>query len=336
MQEGEPEVSVVLPFSNVASTLAEAMSSILAETLGLELVAIDDRSTDGSADVARSIAATDPRVRVVGSRRPGLVGALETGLAASRSPFVARMDGDDVSLTGRLDAQLATLRTDPSLAVVGGLVEAFPSPEGGLVRYVEWMNDLRTPDEHARDVFVEAPLCHPSTMIRRSALEAVGGYHDGAFAEDWDLWLRLDAAGHRLAKVDRHVLRWRHRAGRATFSDPRYSVEAHRTLRARHLSPVLRGKRDAGRALVTWGAGPTGRRLARAIEVHDVRFERFVDIDPKKIGRTTRGAPIVSMDALHPNDFVVVAVGSRTARELVRAELLARGRIERADFVCAA
>jgi hypothetical protein len=186
-------------------------------------------------------------------------------------------------------------------------VEAFGEGVGeGLSRYVAWQNALVTPADHLRDRFVEATLCHPSTMLRASALAAVGGWREGDFAEDWDLWLRLHAAGRELAKIERTVLRWRHRAGRATFADPRYAEDAHRTLRARHLLPVLSALSE--RRLTMWGAGPIARRLARALEERGVRFAHFV----------------------------VVGVAARGARDEIRAHLSARGRVELTDFVCAA
>ena len=86
-----------------------------------------------------------------------------------------------------------------------------------------------------------------------------------------------------------------------------------------------------------WGAGPTGKRFARALEAHGVKARRFVEIDPRKIGRTARGVPIVSPEALRAGeDALVVAVGTRGARAIVRARLLEKGFVEGRDFVCAA
>jgi hypothetical protein len=217
-------------------------------------------------------------------------------------------------------------------------VEAFADPGldlgDGLVAYVDWLNTLVSPEEHARDVFVEAPLCHPSVMMRREALLAVGGYRETRWAEDYDLWLRLHAAGYRLAKVPDVLLRWRHRTGRATFTDPRYAPDALREARAFYLAPWLRAR---GREVVVWGAGQTGKRLARALERNGVRASRFVDIDPRKVGGVARGAPIVAPAALcRGEQTVVVAVGARGARAIVRGRLLSMGFAEGDDFICAA
>lgn len=332
-----PDVSVVLPYRDVAPTLGEALESVLAEReIRIEVLAIDDGSCDGSTTVATEIARRDPRVRLLDARGAGIVAALGLGLAEARAPLIARMDGDDVSLAGRLAAQHAALHADARIAVVGTCVEAFPDGAlaDGLRRYVAWQNALRTPEDHAREVFIEAPLCHPSVMMRRDAIARVGGYRAGDFPEDYDLWLRLAASGAAMTKLDRLGLRWRHRSGRLTFSSPRYAPEKIRALKAEHLAARLASE---PRALVVWGAGPFGRRLARDLEPHGARASRFVDIDPLKIGRSARGVRITSDEGLDPGrDFVVFAVGSLGARALVRDALDAKGFVEGRDYLCAA
>jgi glycosyltransferase involved in cell wall biosynthesis len=332
-----PRVSVLLPFRDVEATIDEAVASVLEEReIAIELIAIDDFSADRSAEIVRARARRDPRIVLVKGEGRGIARALSVGLEHARGPWIARMDGDDVSLPGRFRRQLAALERDPRLAAIGTRIEAFPETEiaGGLARYVAWQNALITPEEHARDLFVEAPLCHPSVMFRRDALERVGGWRDRDWPEDYDLWLRLDAAGLAIAKVPEVLLRWRQRAGRATFADPRYALERHRALKAAFLAPLLRAET---RALVCWGAGPTGRRLARALEQEGIRFARFVDIDPRKIGGRARGAPIAHPRELdRARDVVIVAVGAAGARDLIRADLAQRGFVERRDSYCAA
>lgn len=330
-----PLVSVLMPFRDAAETIEEAARSILDQQgAALELVAIDDGSRDDGAARLRAAARGDPRLVLVEGDGRGIAAALARGLAASRGEIVARMDADDVALPGRLAEQAAALARDPRLGALGTRVETLGPCGEGMRRYVAWQNAILTPEDHAREIFVESPLCHPSVALRREALDDVGGWRDGPWPEDYDLWLRLDARGWKLAKLPGVHLFWRQRERRATFTDPRYALERFTEARARYLAPRLA---RAGRPVAVWGAGPTGKRLARALEPYGVRAARFVDIDPRKIGRTARGACIVAPGDLRSGeDTVVVAVGARGARDLVRAELRQRGFVEGVDFVCAA
>jgi hypothetical protein len=332
-----PQVSVLLPFRDAAATLDAALESMLEEQrVPLEVLAIDDGSSDASMAIAQRWAGRDPRVRCGTARGSGIAAALNTAAAMARGPVLARMDADDISLPGRFPRQLELLETNVSLGAVGTQVAAFSaSPVGeGLLRYVRWQNELVRPEDHDRNLFVESPLCHPSTAIRREAFEAVGGYRDGPFAEDYDLWLRLRARGYRLAKVPEVLLRWRQHPCQATFRDPRYQPGCFRALKAEHLAPVLRALE---RPVVVWGAGPTGKRMARALEAHGVHACRFIDIDPRKVGRTARGQPIVDPSHLvRGAHTVVVAVGALGARQEIRDHLTARGFVEGQDFICTA
>lgn len=333
-----PRVSILLPYKDVGRFIEEALRSVLEQRgVDLEVLAVDDGSRDGGPERVAGIAALDARVRHLATGGVGLVGALEIARAAARGELIGRMDGDDVALPGRLAAEVALLDADPTLGAVGTRVEAF-AEDGevgdGMKRYVAWQNGLVTAADHARQIFVESPLCHPSIVVRRSALDRVGGFRDGPFPEDYDLFLRLDAAGFGLAKVPEVLLRWRHRAGRATFGDARYGLDRFFGAKAAFLAPKLA---RAGRPVAVWGAGHTGKRTARALEAHGVRAELFIDIDPRKIGGVARGAPIREASALERGRHtVVVAVGARGARDLVRGTLDARGFVEGDDYVCAA
>ncbi len=341
-------VSIVLPYKNAARTLRDAARSIVSDMRpaedgrddGDELVMVDDGSADDGPAIAaevRAEAAALPRrksVVLVSSGGVGIAGALQRGVEASRGDYIARMDGDDESLPTRLRKEAALLDADPSLGAVATKIELFEAPGEGIQRYAEWQNGLLTAEDHARAIFIESPICHPSSMIRRRALDEIGGYRDGAFAEDYDLWLRLDAAGWGIAKVDEVLFRWRIHKASLTWTDPRFSPEAMRRLRASHLAKRI------DRAYGVWGAGPSGRRLVRELEVHAKRTSFFIDIDPKKIGRTARGVPILDPEsgmarARASHALLVVAVAARGARDLVRGELGRAGFDEGRDYVCA-
>ena len=356
-------ISVLLPFRDAAGTVVSAARGALASPLVRELLAIDDGSLDAGAARVHELAARDARVRLVESRGVGVARALALGASLARHALLGRMDADDVSLPGRFEASAALLASAPTLGAVGTQVKVeSDAPRPGLDAYVAWQNGLVTPEQHAAARFVEAPLCHPSTLLRRDALARVGGYVEAPWAEDYDLWLRLAEAGFGLAKVPRVLLAWRHGPGRATFTDPRCSEGALLAARAlylaRHLDRHLDGAGPPRRALAIWGAGKTGRRLARALAGRGVRHDLWVDVDPAKVGRSMQDAPIVAPEALPASAFVVVAVRGRgafalsaaerraadgarleavpAARDVVRARLAAGGRVEGADFLCAA
>jgi hypothetical protein len=247
------------------------------------------------------------------------------------------MDADDVSHPRRLEWQVGLLDSRPEVGVVGSRVVCVPRADldEGFRRYERWLNGLRFHEEMARQRFVDVPVAHPSVTMRRQVLEAVGGWRDRGWPEDHDLWLRLFETGVRFAKIDRPLLFWRDRPDRLTRADDRYRRERFLACNAHFLA---RGPLEDARRLVVWGAGPTGRRLARALEGEDRPVAAFVDIDKAKIGRTARGAPIVDETGLRPmlgpGTVVLVAVAARGARELVRDRLVRLGLTEGCGFWC--
>ena len=258
-----PRVSVLLPFFNAERTLPMALSSVRRQTLRrLEVVAVDDGSTDGGADLVEQVAREDPRVRLLRQPHHGLVSALEFGRRHCRAELVARMDADDVSLNRRLRMQQELLQAEPSLGAVGCLVRMVPRRclTDGMRRYERWLNGLCSPRSIRRDIFVESPLCHPSVMIRRQVLDDVGGYRDRGWPEDHDLWLRLDEAGVAMAKVPRVLLLWREDPARLSRTDPAYGRDRFFAVKLHHLV-----RRLASRQAMVWGAGQEGKPWMRAL-----------------------------------------------------------------------
>jgi hypothetical protein len=267
------------------------------------------------------------------------VAALNAGVICSRAPLIARMDADDISHPRRLELQLDALDRDPETGVVSCGVRFFPrSGVGrGFRIYEDWLNSLGTHEAMARERFVEAPVAHPSVMVRRELLEEVGGYRDTGWPEDHDLWLRLFEAGVRFAKLDRPLVFIREHGGRLTRTDPRYSTDSFLRCKARHLAD---GPLRSARSVVVWGAGQTGRRLSRHLDACGVAIDAFVDIDPDKIGRRLHERPVVSPDGLPPllrhDSVVLAAVASRGARDLIRDRLDAMDLVEGVSYWCVA
>jgi GT2 family glycosyltransferase len=333
-----PRVAVLLPARNAAATVRAAAVSILRQTeRDLALVCVDDGSTDGTSAALERLAARDRRVRVLRGPGEGIARALERGRAACDAEVIARMDADDVAHPRRLELQRAALAADPGLAAVGGRVRLFPrgTVREGMRRYAAWLNGLTSPALVARDLLVEAPLVHPAAAVRAAALAAVDGWREGPFPEDYDLWLRLAAAGHGLSNVPALVLDWREGPARATRTDPRYALARHVALKCAHLAAHLVPR---GGEVVLWGAGPTGKGFADALAAERIGVRAFLEVDPAKIGRTLRGAPVLPFrEAVRFRGLpILVAVGAPGARALIRAELAAMGLEELRDYRCVA
>lgn len=324
----DPSVSIIFPFRDAGSTVAEAIESIRSQTLhSFELLAIDDGSSDDSAAIVEAARENDARIRLLSPGRQGLVPALNIGLAEARSDLVARMDADDVMLPARLEEQHRRMKEDAGLAVLGSRVELFPeeSIRAGYREYVRWQNDCTTHEQIETHRYLESPFAHPSVMMRRSVVMAAGHYRDGPFPEDYELWLRLLANGARMEKVPRVLLRWRESPLRASRMDPRYSREAFDRLRAEWLArdPRL----HAGRPIAIWGAGRRTRIRAAHLVRRGIAPAVWIDIDPRKIGRRIDDVPVVGPEwlDLEQKPFVLVYVATHGAREIIAERLTALG-----------
>ena len=142
-----------------------------------------------------------------------------------------------------------------------------------------------------RERFVESPLVHPSVVLRTEALRALGGWRDGPFPEDYELWLRAIDAGRRFARLPEVLLRWRDTPSRLTRSDPRYGRDR---FLATKLEALCRGPLS-GRPAVVWGAGPIGKSWSRALAAAGRAAAAFVEVDPRKIGTRIHGVPVLAL-----------------------------------------
>lgn len=328
-----PRVSVLIPVHDPGPYLEPALRSVRGQSLrDIEVICVDDGCTDGSTARLDAWARRDARFRVLRPGRVGLVAAANLARSHARAPYLARFDADDAMHPRRLELQAAFLDRNPEVDAVSCLVRHFPDAEvrAGNRAYEAWLNSLRTPEQIARDIFIELPVPNPSVTLRARAFDRVGGYRDNGHPEDYDFWLRAWEAGVRCAKVERVLHYWREHARRVTRTHPRYSVEAF--LRAK-VATLLRGPLAGGRPYVVWGAGMKGRRLTRLL----VRAGRpplaLLDVDRRKVGRTRQGRPILPPEALRPGSALVLgAVGAPGARTLIRERLRAWGLEETRDF----
>lgn len=343
MPSTTPAVTVLLPVFNALGTLPRAVESVRRQTFtDWELVAVDDGSSDGSGEWLQRAAREEPHLRVVRRPHEGLVAALNTGLSIAASPWIARLDADDECTPTRLEEQLRFAALNPDLGVVGSLVEYAGDREAnaGYAHHVDWLNTVVTAEEIGIARFIESPFAHPSVMFRRELADRHGGYRDGPFPEDYELWLRWLEAGVPMAKVPRPLLRWHDPPGRLSRIDDRYSPEAFYRLKAAYLARWLRQAlmSSGERQVLVWGAGRVTRRRVSILQAEGVRISAFIDIDSRKQGTQRDGRIVLAPEEIPGPDRALVLgyVAKRGAREAQREFLIGRGFQEGRDFLFAA
>lgn len=200
-----PSVSVVLPVYNGERFVAAAVGSILDQSWrDLEVIVVDDASTDGTAAILSRI--PDPRLRVVtAAANEGLPRALNRGLDAARGALIARQDADDVSHPERIARQVAFLETHPDVALLG--TQGRVIDESGAV--VGRVDRPRTWPAIRWFSLLDTAFIHTSVMFRRAVAHAAGGYDTSLpLAEDFDLWGRMLRTS-RAANLDERLVDYR-------------------------------------------------------------------------------------------------------------------------------
>jgi glycosyltransferase involved in cell wall biosynthesis len=203
-------ISVLLPVYNVEPYVADALTSIQSQTFSdIEIVVVDDGSTDGTLRIVEQFASTDGRIKVVRStRNQGLSAALNLGLTYCRAPFIARMDGDDIALPERLEKQLNFLEQTPGVALVG--CASIQIDQSG--RPIPGLRIARKPEEKdiAQTILLNTPCLH-IWLARHEVYDKLNVYRDMSFSEDYDFLLRAWTAGFRLSNLPEALMHIRTR-----------------------------------------------------------------------------------------------------------------------------
>jgi glycosyltransferase involved in cell wall biosynthesis len=325
----EPRVAIVIPLYQLREFVAEAIESALAQTLApseIEVVVIDDGSTDGGGDVARGF---EPRVRYLRQENRGLSAARNVGIGLTRAPFVQLLDADDRLAPDKLARQLAAFEGHPEAGVV----------------YAGW----RHIDEHGAalpqvgrprqsgdvvDALLLGNILPPvAPLVRRAAIERAGGFDESLTSlEDWDLWLRISLLGYRWTYIDALLCDYRVRASgmhaNATRMHENRMRVVEKTFARRDLLPALRAQRRRAFAaamlmgacdLYRAGDAAIGTRLLRQA-VTGVPSLLASSRDLRRIGRALLPTGRQSIEVLVHERRRVLATLGRMLRDLFRAE----------------
>jgi glycosyltransferase involved in cell wall biosynthesis len=207
--QNEPMISVIMAtFNEPKLFIEESISSILNQTYrNLELLIADDSTNEETIKVIDGFASKDDRVIVIRKKeRMGFVNALNEALHRSKGDYIARMDGDDISLPNRFELQLRFAESHPGIDVFGGSMHII-NEKGEITAHKKYPTEAKRLNRY---FMFRNPLAHPTIMFRRKVVED-GYYYNPEFkkAEDLELYLRLTNNNFKIGNLDEFLLKYR-------------------------------------------------------------------------------------------------------------------------------
>lgn len=193
-------VTVIMGVYNISdrNIAKDALMSVVQQTFtDFDIIICDDGSNNDTLEVIQDILNDAPSVTYIKNpKNHGLAYSLNRCLELAQGEYIARMDIDDISYLNRFEKQVDFLDKNPSIALVSSWADLFDTKVWGIRKFVEMPKK--------EDFLFSTPILHGGMMIRKSALNAVGGYRaawDTRRAEDYDLFVKLYAAGYKAYSI---------------------------------------------------------------------------------------------------------------------------------------
>ena len=336
-----PEISILLPYRNAEKTIYRCVESVVQQDFPYwEALLVNDYSSDSSPDIVGSLSQKDPRIRSFKSKQPGFVPALNYGIAKARSKIIVRMDSDDIMHRKRLNIQFEYLKKHPAVGLVASKVKHVTNEESnfnsqGYAEYVKWTNQILSHQEILLNQFRESPFAHPSVSFRKNLIEKYGGYREGNFPEDYELWLRWLSKGVIMEKNNHALLDWFDSKQRLSRTSSRYSQDAFQRIKAEYLKSWIYQNFGDSKKITAWGCGKIAKKQATHLSRNGIKITSFYEVDPKKIGQHFLSAPIVSIEEISSvrDELILILSGARSAYQNIYNFLSSRKLINGRDFL---
>ncbi|MFC1659815.1 glycosyltransferase family 2 protein, partial [Pseudomonadota bacterium] len=187
MNNNLPKISVIIPCYNAEKYLSEALDSIIKQTFkDIEIICVDDCSTDKTNTILQKYAKKDKRIKIFKNKKnTGIAGTLNLAISKTNpnSKYIARMDSDDIALPNRLKEQWNYMEKNPDMDISGTWFKIFA-----------FRNEIiKLPTEHkdiVKRLFELCPFGHPTVIFRKSFIDKNNMTYRNVTSEDYDLWAR--------------------------------------------------------------------------------------------------------------------------------------------------
>lgn len=303
-------ISILIPFKNTESYLAECLDSILDQSYqNWELLIVDDHSTDKSYELVKTYTEKDKRIKLFKNLGYGIIEALRLAHSKSSGTYITRMDSDDIMHPEKLSIMYNALKVHGKQHIALGLVKYF-SKQGigdGYAKYEAWLNKLTSEGSNYSEIYKECVIPSPCWMIHREDFLTCEGFNPNRYPEDYDLTFRFYKYGMTCIPNQTILHYWRDYSTRASRTHEHYAENHFLELKVNYF---LELDYDKNRPLTVWGAGQKGKKVAKLLKEKQVPFLWICD-NPKKIGKHIYNELLYNFEHLNqldrPQSIVTVA-----------------------------
>ncbi|SFR82573.1 glycosyltransferase [Maribacter stanieri] len=284
-------VSILIPFKDVEDYLEECLNSIQNQTYkNWEVIAVNDGSVDNSLAIATKFATLDKRFKVLSNDESGIITALRKAYKHCKGEYISRMDADDHMTPDRIQIMLHSLIDNGKGSLAVGKVKYF-SKHGvndGYDRYEKWLNNLTKTGTNFQEIYKECVIPSPCWMVHKSDFDNCGAFTPDRYPEDYDLAFRFYEKELTCIPCTSTLHYWRDYDNRTSRTSEHYAQNYFLDIKLHYF---LKLEYQSTNAIVVWGAGKKGKKIANTLVQKKIPFHWVCD-NPKKIGKDIYGVQL--------------------------------------------
>jgi glycosyltransferase involved in cell wall biosynthesis len=306
-------VSIVIPYKNPLPYFEDCLKSIVNQSYKkLQIILVNDHSTDDSEKLALKYSIEDSRIELVNNIGSGIVDALNTGSEIAKGKFITRMDADDIMSDNKIEILRSLIDKKKIKHIAVGSVKYFASKKQmgkGYLKYANWLNDLTSNEGNFTEIYKECTIPSCCWMMHRSDFENIKGFKKLNYPEDYDFLFRVYYNQIKLTTTKEIIHLWRDHPMRTSRNSKDYLFENFIPLKVKYLiENELRTKEE----LVLWGSGKKGKLVAKKLIEKNCSFTWISD-NQKKIGLEIYQQKIQSTELLklEKKKLIICSISSK-------------------------
>ncbi|WP_047415232.1 glycosyltransferase family 2 protein [Cellulophaga sp. Hel_I_12] len=328
-----PLVSIIIPFKNTEDYILSCFTSILEQSyFNFEVVAVNDHSTDTSAEIVHSITTQDTRCKLFDAKKSGIISALQLGYSKASGTLITRMDSDDIMTPHKLQVMVDALIQHGTGHIAIGQVQYFAKNgiNEGYANYEKWLNSLTEKGTNYSDIYVECVIPSPCWMVYKTDFDRCDGFNLTTYPEDYDLAFRFYEHGLKCIPCSEVLHLWRDYSNRTSRTSEHYAENYFLNLK---LFYFLKLDHQSDKKLVIWGAGKKGKKIAQLLIEKKVKFDWVCD-NNKKIGKHIYNVEMQSYETIHSTKLsqIIVTVANKKEQKNIKTYLQKEQKIANTDY----